>query len=87
MGIARVEVGGDEERLRRRLGSESQGLEVRWIQDEPGPRRAAVATEAGELIFASAGADRPGRTSAGEQFWTFGLPSSRNGGRSGRFVP
>lgn len=63
-GIAWVELGGDEERLRRWLGPESQGLELRCIGGESGPRRAAVATEAGEVIFASAEADRQEKSPA-----------------------
>lgn len=50
-GIRWVELGGDEERIRRWIGPEADGLDLRWVGGEPGLRRAAVATETGEVIL------------------------------------
>lgn len=61
-GILWVELGGDEERIRRWIGPESDGLDLRMVGGEPGLRRAAVGTEAGEVIYSGPRADRDAET-------------------------
>ncbi len=48
-GIAWVELGGDPERVRAWLGSDEAQLRV--VNAEPGPRRFAVRTPAGEVLL------------------------------------
>ena len=48
-GLARVEVGGDAERLRTWLGGDE--LPIRVTDDEPGIHRVAISTPDGELVI------------------------------------
>lgn len=50
-GIRWVELGGDEEHLRRWIGPGADGLDLRFVGGKPGLHRAAVATEAGEVVL------------------------------------
>jgi hypothetical protein len=49
MGLGRVEVGGDAERLRQWLGGDP--LPIRVTDDEPGIHRVAISTPDGELVI------------------------------------
>lgn len=51
LGIAWVELGGDERRLREWIGPEVAGLDLRFAGGAPGIRRAGLATEAGEVVL------------------------------------
>lgn len=57
-GIRWVELGGDEERVRQWIGPGTEGLDLRFVGGEPGLHRAAVATEAGEVVFLGPRADQ-----------------------------
>lgn len=50
-GIAWIEMGGDESRLREWIGPEIAGLDLRLTGGDPGIRRAGLATEAGEIVL------------------------------------
>ena len=50
-GIRWVELGGDEESVRRWIGPGVEALDLRFVGGAPGLRRAAVSTDAGEVVF------------------------------------